>query len=111
MPPGSSCIWPTIRWFARRQFKESSRNIGKLGSRLRWRGTPAIGGIRCCSIGQSSAKYLEAPDDQGARVVVNADPERVVYLDVDDAGVILDLDTPADLVKVGLAPPPEGYRK
>jgi molybdenum cofactor cytidylyltransferase len=56
-------------------------------------------------------EILEAPDDQGARVVVNADPERVVYLDVDDAGVILDLDTPADLVKVGLAPPPEGYRK
>jgi molybdenum cofactor cytidylyltransferase len=53
-------------------------------------------------------ELMAAPEDQGARVVVNADLERVVYLDVDDAGVILDLDTPADLVKVGLPPPPGG---
>jgi molybdenum cofactor cytidylyltransferase len=47
-----------------------------------------------------------APEDQGARVVVNADPSRIGYVDVDDAGIILDLDTPADLVKAGLLPPP-----
>jgi molybdenum cofactor cytidylyltransferase len=51
-------------------------------------------------------EIMEAPEDRGARVVVNADPARVVYLDVYDPGVVLDLDTPADLAKVGLSPPP-----
>ncbi len=47
-------------------------------------------------------ELLDAPEDQGARVVVNADPGRVAYVDVDDAGVALDLDTPDDLIKAGL---------
>lgn len=51
-------------------------------------------------------ELIAAPEDQGARVVVNADPARVAYLDVDDPGVVLDLDTPADLANAGLAPPP-----
>jgi molybdenum cofactor cytidylyltransferase len=54
------------------------------------------------------AELMAAPEDQGARVVVNAKPERVLYVDVDDPGVVLDLDTPADLVNAGLAPPPRG---
>jgi molybdenum cofactor cytidylyltransferase len=33
----------------------------------------------------------------GARDVVRADPNRVVRVDVDDRGVIADIDTPADL--------------
>lgn len=52
------------------------------------------------------AELMAAPEDQGARVVVNADPERVMYIDVDDPGVVLDLDTPADLAKAGLSLPP-----
>ncbi|HEX3409442.1 MAG TPA: nucleotidyltransferase family protein [Candidatus Binataceae bacterium] len=52
------------------------------------------------------AELMAAPEDQGARVVVNADPSRVLYVEVDDPGVVLDLDTPADLASAGLAPPP-----
>ena len=51
-------------------------------------------------------ELLGAPEDQGARAVVNADPSRVAYVDVDDAGVTTDLDTPADLERVGLRVPP-----
>jgi molybdenum cofactor cytidylyltransferase len=53
------------------------------------------------------AELMAAPEDQGARVVVNTDPQRVHYVDVDDPGVVLDLDMPADLVRAGLPPPPE----
>jgi CTP:molybdopterin cytidylyltransferase MocA len=52
------------------------------------------------------AELMAAPEDQGARVVVNADAARVRYVEVDDAGVVLDLDTPADLAQAGLPPPP-----
>lgn len=47
-----------------------------------------------------------APEDQGARVVVDASPARVSYVDVDDPGVLTDLDTPEDLERAGLARPP-----
>ena len=36
-------------------------------------------------------------DDEGARNVIDAQREVVVYCDVDDPGVIADIDTPADL--------------
>jgi CTP:molybdopterin cytidylyltransferase MocA len=36
-------------------------------------------------------------DDLGARAVVRADPSRVALLEVDDPGVLIDVDTPADL--------------
>lgn len=49
-----------------------------------------------------------APEDQGARAVVLADPSRVAYVDVDDPGVLADLDTPEDLERAGLARPPGG---
>jgi molybdenum cofactor cytidylyltransferase len=52
------------------------------------------------------SELMEAPEDQGARVVVNANPARVSYIDVEDAGTVLDLDTPEDLAKAGLPPPP-----
>jgi molybdenum cofactor cytidylyltransferase len=51
-------------------------------------------------------ELLRAPESEGARYVVNADPSRVGYADVDDAGVVLDLDTPEDLARAGLKPPP-----
>jgi molybdenum cofactor cytidylyltransferase len=51
-------------------------------------------------------ELLDAPEARGARFVVNADPARVVYVDIDDPGVTLDLDTPDDLRRAGLAPPP-----
>jgi molybdenum cofactor cytidylyltransferase len=51
-------------------------------------------------------ELLAAPEEHGARVVVDRDPSRVVYVDVDDPGVNLDLDTPADLKLAGLPGPP-----
>ncbi len=51
-------------------------------------------------------ELLDAPLDQGARAVVNADPSRVGYLDADDPGITLDLDTPEDLERALLPPPP-----
>ena len=39
---------------------------------------------------------LEAPEDLGARYVVQRYRDRVTYLPVDDEGVILDIDTPED---------------
>lgn len=52
------------------------------------------------------AELLSAPEGQGARAVVNAEPGRVRYLEVEDPGVVLDLDTPAELEAAGFAPPP-----
>jgi molybdenum cofactor cytidylyltransferase len=52
------------------------------------------------------AELAAAPEDQGARAVVSADPARVAYVDVDDAGVLTDLDTPGDLERAGLGRPP-----
>jgi len=57
------------------------------------------------------SELLAAPDGEGARFVVNADPARVVYVDVEDPGVTLDLDTPEDLKRAGLAPPPGGRNR
>jgi len=54
------------------------------------------------------AEILSAPEKQGARYVVNADASRVAYVDLDDPGINLDLDTPADLARAGLPPPPRG---
>jgi len=51
------------------------------------------------------AELLDAPDDKGARVVVNADPSRIVYIDVDDPGTLLDLDTPEELMRAGFVYP------
>jgi molybdenum cofactor cytidylyltransferase len=51
-------------------------------------------------------ELLSAPEEEGARYVVNADASRVAYVDLDDPGINLDLDTPADLVHAGLPPPP-----
>ncbi len=50
-------------------------------------------------------ELLDAPEEQGARVVVNADAARVVYTDVDDPGILLDLDTPEELARAGFALP------
>ncbi len=52
------------------------------------------------------AELQSAPESQGARSVVNADNSRVQYIDLDDPGINLDLDTPADLARAGLPPPP-----
>jgi molybdenum cofactor cytidylyltransferase len=56
-------------------------------------------------------ELLAAPDNQGARIVVNADPDRVTYCEVEDPGVSLDLDTPADLIAAGLEPPPVSHAR
>ena len=52
-------------------------------------------------------ELLAAPEEEGARHVVNADASRVAYVDLDDPGINLDFDTPADLVRAGLPPPPK----
>ncbi len=52
------------------------------------------------------AELQAAPEEQGARVVVAADPARVTYVEVDDPGVVMDLDTPEDLERAGLGRPP-----
>ena len=49
-----------------------------------------------------------APEEEGARHVVNADPSRLAYVDLKDPGINLDLDTPSDLARAGLPPPPTG---
>jgi molybdenum cofactor cytidylyltransferase len=53
-------------------------------------------------------ELLSAPEGEGARYVVNADPSRIAYVDLDDRGINLDLDTPTDLERAGLTPPPKG---
>lgn len=52
-------------------------------------------------------ELINAPEDQGARVVVNADASRVVYIDVEDPGILLDLDTPEELARAGFVLPLE----
>ena len=52
-------------------------------------------------------ELLSAPEAEGARQVVNANPSRVAHVDLDDRGINLDLDTPADLARAGLSPPPK----
>jgi molybdenum cofactor cytidylyltransferase len=52
-------------------------------------------------------ELMAASEDLGARMVVNADTTRVAYLDVTDPGVVLDLDSPDDVIRAGLAPPPK----
>lgn len=52
------------------------------------------------------AELMAVPENQGARAVVDADPARVDYLDIDDPGIVLDLDRPADLEKAGFELPP-----
>jgi molybdenum cofactor cytidylyltransferase len=56
------------------------------------------------------AELQAAPEDQGARVVVGSDPDRVAYLDLDDPGVVMDLDTPEDLERAGLRLPSRARR-
>ncbi len=41
-------------------------------------------------------KFLKAPANENARQVEHANQERITYLSVDDASVILNLDTPED---------------
>ena len=52
------------------------------------------------------AELQSAPEEEGARHVVNADASRIAYVDSDDPGINLDLDTPADLIRAGLSLPP-----
>jgi molybdenum cofactor cytidylyltransferase len=52
------------------------------------------------------AELESAPEEEGARHVVNGDASRVIYVDLPDPGINLDLDTPSDLARAGLPPPP-----
>jgi CTP:molybdopterin cytidylyltransferase MocA len=50
-------------------------------------------------------ELLRAPEEQGARSVVNAESSRVGYFDAPDSGIVMDLDTPADVAQAGLKLP------
>ena len=52
------------------------------------------------------AELERAPLEIGARAVVKADEDRVVEVDVNDLGILLDLDTPPDLAAAGFPGPP-----
>jgi molybdenum cofactor cytidylyltransferase len=54
-------------------------------------------------------ELVHTRDSDGARQVVNADPSRVTYVDVEDPGVVQDLDTPEDLARAGLVVPPQEW--
>jgi molybdenum cofactor cytidylyltransferase len=54
------------------------------------------------------AELQSAPEEEGARHVVNVNASRVAYVDLDDPGIKLDLDTPSDLIRAGLPLPPTG---
>jgi len=61
---------------------------------------PAYGGRRGHPVVFAStvwAELLAADDALGARVVVRADAGRVRIVEVDDGGILIDVDTPADL--------------
>jgi molybdenum cofactor cytidylyltransferase len=70
----------------------------------RWAGQRGHPVLFDCSV---FGELLSIAGNQGANSVVDAAPERVLYVDVDDAGVVLDLDTPDDLRRAGLPPPPK----
>lgn len=44
-------------------------------------------------------ELLEGPLPEGARTVIHADPARVLAVPVEDAGILADVDTPADLAR------------
>ena len=48
---------------------------------------------------------LDAPEELGARVVVQANPSRIAYFEAAETGVVTDLDTPADVARAGLSVP------
>jgi len=54
------------------------------------------------------AELQTAPEEEGARHVVNAEASRIAYIDLQDPGINLDLDTPSDLARAGLSLPPTG---
>jgi molybdenum cofactor cytidylyltransferase len=59
---------------------------------------PCFGGRGGHPTAFGAALFRELAAAASARAVVAADPRRVVRLDVDDPGVVRDVDTPADLV-------------
>jgi molybdenum cofactor cytidylyltransferase len=48
-------------------------------------------------------ELLETPEALGARSVVHKEPGRVGYVEIDDPGIIADLDSPQDLARAGLS--------
>lgn len=46
-----------------------------------------------------AAEFSALPDDRPARTVINARPQRIAYVDFDQAYVLMDMDTPEDYEK------------
>jgi len=57
------------------------------------------------------AELLSTPDAAGARRVVRRAPGRVDALELEDSGVLLDIDTPEDLERLGGRISPGGARR
>jgi molybdenum cofactor cytidylyltransferase len=96
---------PMVRAATFRAIVDSYDRVGKpivIARHDGRRGHPLIFDRAICS------ELLSAPEEEGARYVVNADAARVEYVDLDDPGINLDLDTPSDLKRAGLPPPPKG---
>ncbi|MFZ0679731.1 nucleotidyltransferase family protein [Candidatus Binatus sp.] len=95
---------PMVRAETFRTIVDSYNRIGKLIVIARYeghRGHPVIFDRAIF------AELQSAPEEEGARYVVNADASRVVYVDMDDPGINLDLDTRSDLARAGLPLPPK----
>ena len=69
---------------------------------------PAVGGKRGHPVGFSAhylARLLALTGDTGAREILTTDASLIEEIDVDDAGIFSDIDTPADLKRQTFAEP------
>lgn len=69
-------------------------------ARLRFKGKP---GHPVAFTRAAFSDLLALTGDQGATALLKARPEGVAYLDTADSGVLLDIDTPADLSRAAAA--------
>ena len=92
MPMRSS----SLLWITRRSIRERFACCSRTRVRLRCRVLKAAADIPCCSIASWSRKLLLC--ETSARDVIRAhDP---VYVDVDDPGILEDVDDPASYARL-----------
>ena len=68
-----------------------------------WFAVPRHQGKRGHPIGINSRfreELLTLTGDKGARDLIAAHPDKIEFIDVDDPGVLVDIDTRADLLKI-----------
>jgi len=94
---------PMVRQETFRAVVDEFRRCGKpiiIARHGGWRGHPVI------FARELFGELAAASEDEGARAVVAFNSARVGYVDVEDGGVLADLDTPEDLTRVGLIQAP-----